>query len=488
MKKYLFEGKFKERRVETPERIFDILDQIKKGDWITIGYVTSADLNVPKVQRRNPLTNRMKGYDDYSVFGNENGEIAGLVKVSAWNFRYYNRKDISNRYHKEYKPSVNAIRGEYGLDPVADKEGYTQTMNYGKGGVSVYGGGNNALQGHSYAPQNVADVKPKSVIYPIGQDGKILNFNGLSQEQIIPYLKAKREVDGVAKLRKMEVEEDRIEEYIKRIKDLKFSYKNFEQNSILWVAATVNGEALIYLNPNMARVVNEIPIDTNDFLKIALNRYKKELDDVVRKSEQERSMNNQTVSTIPESKNRPLRLTESELKQVIREAAMKIITEMAADPTIKIQQLIQQANDAYHHALEVQGKTERWPLMDKEGTPYGLTGDIKLDGRGCVVIPFDGAYGVYTPEKIKVLTRAGGRIRINQGDYMDSGWKDAAKMLKQIIRDAQIGNGHFEKYDPNWESAETPEEYKANKEALRGMNKEIGRKASAGMDYLSKGY
>ena len=81
MKKYLFEGKFKERRVETPDKIFDVLDQIKKGDWITIGYVTGADLNVPKVKRKNPLTNRMKGYDDYSVFGNENGEIAGLVKI-----------------------------------------------------------------------------------------------------------------------------------------------------------------------------------------------------------------------------------------------------------------------------------------------------------------------------------------------------------------------------------------------------------------------
>lgn len=484
MGRFLFEGKFKERRVETPERIFDILDQIKKGDWITIGYVTSADLNVPKVQRRNPLTNRMKGYDDYSVFGNENGEIAGLVKISAWNFRYYNRHDVSSRYYNEYKPSVNAIRGDYGLDPVADKEGYTQTMNYGKGGVSVYGGGNEALQGHSYAPQNVANVKPRSTVYPIGQDGKILNFNGLSQEQIIPYLKAAREVDGVSKLRKMEVEDEKIQEYIKRIKDLNFSYKNFEQNSILWVAATVNGEALVYLNPNMTRVVNDITINTGDFLKIAANRYGKELDDIIRKSEQDRNMS----QPMPESRKRYLRLTESDLRQVVREAATKILTEMAVDPTIKVQQLIQQANDAYRQTIEVQGQTE-WPLMDKEGNPYGLSGEIRLDGRGYIIIPFNGgSYSPYNPEKIKVLTRAGGRIRLYPGDYMNNGWKDAAKMLKQIIRDAQIGNGHFQNYDPNWENSDNPEEYKANKAALRGMNKQIGRKASAGMDYIGKNY
>ena len=126
--------------------------------------------------------------------------------------------------------------------------------------------------------------------------------------------------------------------------------------------------------------------------------------------------------------------------------------------------------------------------MDKEGTPYGLTGDIKLNGRGYIIIPFNGAYGMYTPEKIKVLTRAGGRIRIYPGDYMNNGWKDAAKMLKQIIRDAKIGNEYFVNYDPNWDYSETPEQNKEYREALRKMNKQIGRKASAGMDYLSKGY
>ena len=182
-----------------------------------------------------------------------------------------------------------------------------------------------------------------------------------------------------------------------------------------------------------------------------------------------------------------IRFTESDLHNIVMESVRRCMNE-AVDPVAKIQALIQQANDAYHHALEVQGESERWPLMDKEGTPYGLTSDIKLNGSGYIIIPFNGAYGMYTPEKIKVLTRASGRIRIYPGDYMDNGWKDAAKMLKQIIRDAQIGNGHFENYDPNWEDADTPEQYKANREALRAMNKQIGRKSNSGMDYISKGY
>ena len=339
MARYLFEGKFKERRVETPENIFEVLDKIKKGDWVTIGYVTGAELNVPQVKRRNPLTNRMKGYDDYSVFGNENGEIAALVKVSAWNFRFYNRKDVTNNY-KAYKEAANTIRGEYGLEPIADKKGYTSTLNYGKGGVSVYGGDNEALVGHSYAPQNVANVKPKSIIYPVGKDGKILSFNGLSQEQIIPYLKAKSGISGVSKLKEMEVEEAKIKEYIQRIKDLKFSYKNFEQNSILWVAATVNGEALVYLNPKMTRIVNDINIDTNDFLKIALKRYKIELEDIIRKSEQERGNGDafeeistppETQQPVPESRRRTLKLTESDLRRVVTEATKILVKRVLSE-------------------------------------------------------------------------------------------------------------------------------------------------------------
>lgn len=182
-----------------------------------------------------------------------------------------------------------------------------------------------------------------------------------------------------------------------------------------------------------------------------------------------------------------IRLTEADLHALVNEA-VKIYIKEAVNPIGKIQELIQQANDAYHNALSVQGNTE-YPLMDKDGNPYGLKGDIRLDGRGYIIIPFSSwSYGSYSPEKIKVLTKTNGKIKLIQGDWMENGWKDARKMLNQIIRDAQIGNGNFQNYDPRWEDSDTPEEYKANKAALRDMNRKIGRKASVGMDYIGKNY
>lgn len=454
------------RRIESSDKFFDLLDQIGRGKFVTIGYVSGANLAVPTVSRKNPATNRMKKYDDYSVFG-EN--IGALVKITSYNMQY-NHRDTVNKKYGEYKQAFNSLRGEFGLDPVQDKQGYKTGSNWGSNGPELYNGGNENLKSHSYNAQNTYGANIKSITYAVDTNGHIIQE--LTPEQVKPYIKEKSPISGVKALREMGVEEERIQEYIKREIELHMRYKNFESNSILWIAATINGEKIIYINDRLTRAVNDINIAPEDFIKIAKERYQEDL------------------ATLQEMANRysmKFMLTESELRQVVREAAMKIITEIA-DPTVKIQQLIQQANEAYHQAIEVQGETQ-WPLMDKEGNPYGLTGDIRLDGRGYIVIPFNGgSYSPYSPEKIKVLTRVRGRVRIYPGDYMNNGWKDAAKMLKQIIRDAQIGNGHFQNYDPNWEDADTPEQYKANKEALRGMNKQIGRTPNAGMDYISKRY
>lgn len=182
-----------------------------------------------------------------------------------------------------------------------------------------------------------------------------------------------------------------------------------------------------------------------------------------------------------------IKLTESDLHKIVENTVRKLVSE-AIDPVSKIQALIQQANEAYHQAAELQGGGE-WPLMDKEGSPYGLSKDIILDGRGYINIPFNsGAYGSYSPERIRVITKAGGKIRIIKGDGLEPGWKYASKLLKQIINDAQIGNGYFQNYNPSWEDADTPEDYKANRQSLRNMNKQIGLRANTGMDYITKRY
>ena len=175
-------------------------------------------------------------------------------------------------------------------------------------------------------------------------------------------------------------------------------------------------------------------------------------------------------------------LTENEIKNAVLSAIREMsepVSKKRMNPIEKIQAAIDKANQAYKQALEHQGGGD-WPLMDRKGNSYGLKGDIRLDGKGYVIIPMDGGqYSEYSPTKIRVLTKAGGKIRIINGDSFEEGWRDVAKILKQIVRDAEIGNGEFTNYDPNWEEGGDK-----NKDALRDMNKKIGRNANTGMEYL----
>lgn len=298
------------RRIATSNEFFDILDRIGNGKFVTIGYVTGANLNVPTVKRKNPLTNRMKGYPDYSVFTDEgDGEIGALVKITSYNMRYLNRQTVGKKYG-EYKNSANAIRTNFGIDPIADRESYKQETTWSPNGPELYNGKNSDLQSHSYNPQNLYGVKPKGIVYAVDTDGHIMKE--LSQEQIKPYLKAKREVDGVAALRKMGAEEERINDYISQIQNLKFSYKNFESNSILWIAATVNGEKIVYINDNLARAVDGIDIRPEDFRAIARKRYQIDLANL-------QEMTRRTMSK------QIIRLAESDLHKIVKESVHKIL-------------------------------------------------------------------------------------------------------------------------------------------------------------------
>lgn len=299
------------RVLKTSEEFFDILDKIGNGKFVTIGYVTGANLDVPTVKRKNPLTNRMKGYPDFSVFRGENdGEIGALVKISVYNMPYLNRKTVSKRYG-EYKDSVNAIRANFGMDPIADRKGYKKGTSWSPNGPELYNGDNEELASHSYNPQNLYGVKPKSTIYAVDTDGHIMKE--LSKEQIIPYLKAKGEVSGVAALRKMGADEEKIKDYITQMEGLKFSYHNFESNSILWISATIDGEKTLYINDKLERSIEGIDIRPEDFREIAREKYQIALSDI---KEMKMRMYNRKQSMISESFIR--RVVNESIRNVIR--------------------------------------------------------------------------------------------------------------------------------------------------------------------------
>ena len=116
-------------------------------------------------------------------------------------------------------------------------------------------------------------------------------------------------------MRKMGSEEEKIREFIQRIQDLKFKYVNFESSSILWIAASIDGEKIVYINDRLQRTVDEIDINPQDFIAIAKERYKEDIE----------NLNQMEINENRRRKMNIVRLNERQLKQIIAESVKKII-------------------------------------------------------------------------------------------------------------------------------------------------------------------
>lgn len=266
------------RQLKSAEEAFDILDKIGNNKFVTIGYVTGVSMETP-IKRKNPATNKQKSYPDWEGLAQTTGtkgEISELVKVTSYNLRYNNTSSMSQKYN-DYKSSLNDIRANYGLPPIGSKS-YTDTMSYGNG-VKNYAGDNTELQGHTYSDQNTYKCSKKAFYYPIDANGNIIGK--FDKNQVLNYIKnSARSDSGVNALKKMNAEQSTIDAFIKDIDSLKMTYQRFEYNSILYVAATVDGQKIIYINDKLMRNVEGIDINPQDFIKIAKERYAESLQEI----------------------------------------------------------------------------------------------------------------------------------------------------------------------------------------------------------------
>ena len=181
---------------------------------------------------------------------------------------------------------------------------------------------------------------------------------------------------------------------------------------------------------------------------------------------------------------RKIRINETRLKQIVTESVNRVLNE-AVDAVERVTSLIDTANNAYEDAAEYTG--DCMPLVDKDGDSYGLVQPIALK-RGHVVIRYNDPYRKHMDMDVRVLAKQNGKIVIVNGDFWDEGWKDVKKELNRIIKDAERGRKDFQGYDPNWETADTPEDFKANRTSMEKFNKSIGVTPKRGVELIKKNY
>jgi hypothetical protein len=283
--------------VNSSSEMFEFLDSIVKFDrndpnratnnkhaFITMGYVSDVKLNTT-VKKKNPLTNRQKTYNDYSVIG-EN--IASIVCVTYYNYNYCHRSYVKYDYGHRYVAQRNALRTKYGIPLPKPKPGYDDAGNPNGEPTEVMPKNQSLVDqfGDDYNPQNLCNIiNRERLYYPIDLNGRVLRGEDgkpmcIKENEIKKFLAAEDPVEGVTALRKLGAEQSVIDQYANEFKNLKMIYKNFRADSILSIRGkdANTGDLKIFINPNINKIADDIPVNPRDLYEIAYDRYKKPIE------------------------------------------------------------------------------------------------------------------------------------------------------------------------------------------------------------------
>lgn len=266
------------RKIVDFDKIFDILDDTRNSWYITFGYIQTINTSLPKVKRKNPATNRMKSYTDYSQFQEDGSEIATIIKYTVYNLHYRDRNIVARQYGK-YKQDLDDINVRYGLEPTGTRTGHRETLNYGRG-VEVYRGNNDDKRQNTYMLQNVknCNILDKKY-YALDANGR--KIKEIPENLINKFLIKNGDMGSIAKLRKLNVEEEKVKQYIEEVSKLNMIFREYIHSKIVWVAASTEDDRqkLLAVNHNLS-LGKDAVISKRAFLDIVKNRYTKEIDNI----------------------------------------------------------------------------------------------------------------------------------------------------------------------------------------------------------------
>lgn len=257
-----------DRELITSNNFFDFKSAMRQGGFATIGYVTGANLEYPSVKRKNPETNRMKSYPDMDAVGEKlkyKGEnIGGIIKLTRYHINWDTEENLNKKY-SQYKTDYNNTCDEFGCPDgkINDGGAYsTDKVQYGDDKNSLYAGNNEEKMGNAYVNQNTHGAVITSKYYLVDISGSIVRE--VDKEELKDYLKVKSTTSkAVNALRKMGAEEDRIQEFIDRINNLKMRYQRFEISSILYAVGGYKKDdgsiqKAIFVNDNLRDTMKDV--------------------------------------------------------------------------------------------------------------------------------------------------------------------------------------------------------------------------------------
>lgn len=243
------------------------IQKVKGGTRCTIGYVSSANLDLPQIKKMNPATNRMKNYPDWGTFGKNLGvqdEIGGVIKFARYSINWRSPENMRKHYNKQYVDPVNAIRGKYGLAPMDKRPRQDRDQDIDQAtGMPLY------------SNQDTGKGSCVAQYFLVGTDGHIIKE--IPAQDLAPYFK-KYSTSGVADLRKLNKSDDEIKAYVDEISQLKFRYTRFNYASIAYVITSIGGVKKRFFNEQLSDDIRGTGVNPAEFIEMAKKMYKLDLE------------------------------------------------------------------------------------------------------------------------------------------------------------------------------------------------------------------
>lgn len=315
------------RKIYDINEFIDVMSSIKDGAFATVCYLSSA--KVKKTLKGSDVNafgddldnNRTEGDEEYynTLKQYQGGAIKkfpynGVVKMCRIQFNWQSETKYGENFGK-YANSRDELITKYGGEPVR-KQGTDIRQDYGKGDVSV--GNTDNTQGKLYSHQNGATVNYLDEYYFLTDTNGQLK-GGISKAAIRNIVAKSGDADGVAALKRVNADDATIREYVSELKKLNFRVMKLMYDSILFVVATVNDEKIFFWNSKLANKIGSgnyvVDIDPTSFKEKAKELYQKSYAEI-----------KDNYSELMQE-TRKIKITESDLKNMIRESVRKVLKE-----------------------------------------------------------------------------------------------------------------------------------------------------------------
>lgn len=284
------------------DEILDILDNIKGGQFVTIGYISVVKnwQNTPK--KNNVKTGKVSNRNDYNklsdIVGGErpnHEQIQGFIKITRYTGLNYLNETSFKKQSDIYKAKRDVIYKEFNISNILAKQ-TGQDSQKGNWGAqdsthSVY---TNADNSKKYSRQNVVNAKKDNVYYTIDENGNIIDI--IKPSSIKPYLKSYG-IPYEQALRKSGMGDIYVNDYVKKMTEInrRFMINTFSIDNVLYILATVNGEKILYINDQIKPMISsKIQVDVNQLLDMV----KEELSGKMFETKLKRLIRNLTEQTI----------------------------------------------------------------------------------------------------------------------------------------------------------------------------------------------